>query len=109
MIYSNRQDNPGLAIKKLKSTEAQSDCYEHGAEKIIKSRINNNSIISHHLKRVGFENINDVLVISGSVPTKRLKQVLINYTRDLKLYYEIDHQVDVISSTGLSHLTESMN
>jgi hypothetical protein len=59
---------------------------------------------AHYFRNVTCRFSYGVLTLEGRVPTSRLKQVLHSLLADLDGVTELDDQVDVISSNGLSSI-----
>lgn len=75
---------------------------DHAVEDAIRRRIENDRRYAFYFSEVTCECSAGVLKVRGRVPTDRLKIVLWSLIGDLDGIAEIDDQLDVISSTGLS-------
>ncbi len=57
---------------------------------------------AYYFKDVLFRCCNGVVTVDGRVPTVRLKKVLLSWIEILEGVTEMNDQLDVVSSTGLS-------
>ncbi len=83
--YDERQPEPDRAV-----------------EQAIRRRIEKDGRYAFYFREVSCECSSGVLNVRGRVPTNRLKDVLWSLIRDFDDIVEIDNQLDVVSSTGLS-------
>jgi osmotically-inducible protein OsmY len=72
-------------------------------EDAIRRRIKLDGASAHYFREVTFRCSGGIVLVSGRVPTDRLKQALWSLLRSLDGITEVDDQLDVVSSTGLSN------
>lgn len=65
-------------------------------------RLSENCPYAFYFRDIDYELNDGVLLLWGRVPTYYLKQILQTFLRGLEGVEQIDNQVDVVSSTGLS-------
>ena len=74
------------------------DYFDH----VVRAKLSTDCPYAYYYRNVTWEFRNGVLTLHGSVPTFYLKQMLQTRLRNLPGVDEIDNQVDVVSSVGLS-------
>ncbi|MCO6456459.1 MAG: BON domain-containing protein [Pirellulaceae bacterium] len=73
-------------------------------EDAIRREMNENGAYAHYFREVSCSCCAGKVLVRGCVPTNRLKQLLWSLILSLDGVTEIDDQLDVISSTGLSSI-----
>lgn len=94
------KDAPGTIVSP--ECEERQPEPDHAVGEAIRRRIEESGTCAFYFSQVMCQCSNGVLKVYGRVPTNRLKDVLWSLIRDLDDITEIDDQLDVISSTGLS-------
>ena len=94
------KDAPGTIVSP--ECEERQPEPDHAVEQAIRRRIEKDGRYAFYFRQVTCQCSTGVLKVCGRVPTTRLKDVLWSLIRDLDDITEIDDQLDVISSTGLS-------
>jgi len=77
---------------------------DHAIEEAIRQRIEENGAYAFYFSEVVYNCSYGVVKVCGCVPTDRLKHALWSVILDLDGVNEIDDQLDVVSSTGLSSI-----
>lgn len=77
---------------------------DHTVEETIRRRIEKDGRYAFYFSEVTCECSSGVLKVRGRVSTDRLKSVLWLLIRDVDDIAEIDDQLNVVSSTGLSNV-----
>lgn len=90
-----------LALDACKVRLQESD---HAVEEAINRRIEENGAYAFYFSEVVYNCSDGVVKVCGRVPTDRLKHTLWSVILDLDGVNEIDDQLDVVSSTGLSSI-----
>ncbi|QDU74624.1 hypothetical protein Pan97_16360 [Bremerella volcania] len=90
-----------LAMDEWKVRLRESD---HAIEEAINRRIEENGAYAFYFSEVECACSDGVVKVCGRVPTDRLKHALWSLILDLDGVNEIDDQLDVVSSTGLSSI-----
>jgi hypothetical protein len=94
----------------VSSPSVSAECQERrpvpdlAVEEAIRRRIEENDTCTFYFNEVTCECVAGVLRVGGRVPTDRLKKILWSLIGDLDGVTEIDDQLDVVSSTGLSSI-----
>ena len=100
-VQTNEASN---AIASAECEERQRDP-DLAVEDAIRRRIEESGTCAFYFNEVTCECSTGVLRVCGRVPTERLKNVFWRLVRELDGITEIDDQLDVVSSTGLSSVT----
>ena len=96
------QDAPGtLGLGERKERPRQPD---HAVDEAIKRRIGENGALAFYFSEVTYRCSGGKVKVCGRVPTERLKHALWSLILGLDGVTEIDDQLDVVSSTGLSSI-----
>ncbi len=75
---------------------------ESSFERAARDCLCSDSIGGHYFRDISFEFTDGVLTVHGCVPTFYLKQIIQTRLKELPGVDQIDNQIAVISSTGLS-------
>lgn len=94
------------ASNAIGSAEGEERQREPDLEEAIRQRIEKDRRYAFYFSEITCECSAGVLTVRGRVPTDRLKNVLWSLIGDLDSIAEIDDQLDVVSSTGLSSTTK---
>ena len=88
--------------KVAKRTAESNEELDHAVKEAIRRRIEGNGTCAFYFNEVTCEYVSGILKVCGRVPTDGLKTALWSLIRDVDGITEIDDQLDVVSSTGLS-------
>ncbi len=92
-------DESSRILTATKRTHSSSECV---VEESARQRLEDKCPYAYYFRDVTFNFRQGVLTLSGSVCSFYMKQILQTFLADLESVQQINNQVDVVSSSGLS-------